>query len=119
MSDQNSRTRGLIPFQKGQSGNPGGRRPGLSLTRLVRNEMEKPSKENPAKTNGDIVAEKVVELAKQGNAVFTPLVWRYVDGDPKAAAELTLKELAEQLAERMGLDAKELLAQFERDLGAA
>ncbi len=109
----------LKRFPKGQTGNPGGRPKGLSLTALVRGELQKPSEEDQSKTNGQVVAEKVVDLAKEGHTTFTPLVWRYVDGDPKAAAELTLRELAEQLAERMGLNADELLTAFERDVGAA
>lgn len=109
----------LRPFQKGQAGNPGGMRKGLSLTRLVRDELQKPEKPGSKVTNAERVAQKIVELAKQGNPIFTPLVWRYTDGDPKQAADLTLRELIAQVAEKMGLDPDELLAAVERDLGAA
>lgn len=106
-------------FKPGQSGNPGGPRRGLSITRLVRDVLSEPSNEDATKTNAEIVARTVVELAKAGNTVMAPLVWRYVDGEPKDSREMTLRELATQLAERMGLNADELLAAFERDMGAA
>lgn len=119
MPEQSSRTRGLVPFKKGQSGNPGGRPVGLSLTRLVREELLKPTVEGSKVTKGEVVAARVVDLAQAGHPTFVPLVWKYVDGEPKAAADLTLRELVEQLAERMGLDPKALLAEFERDMKAS
>lgn len=106
----------LKPFPKGVSGNPGGGRKGLSITRLVREELLKPTVEGSKITKGEVVASKVVDLAQAGHPTFVPLVWKYVDGEPKAAADLSLRELVEQLAERMGLDPKALLAEFERDL---
>jgi hypothetical protein len=106
-------------FQPGQSGNPGGRRPGLSITRLVRDELQKPTCEGSTITNAEMVAAMVVNLAKAGHPVFTPLVWRYVDGDPKQASEAALRELAETLAPKLGLDPRELLAEFLADMGAA
>lgn len=104
-------------FKPGQSGNPTGRRPGLSLTRLVRDELQKD--DGTGKTKGEVVAEKVVEMAMAGNTVFAPLVWRYVDGDPKAASSEALRELAEKLAPKLGLNADDLLSEFLKDLGAA
>jgi hypothetical protein len=91
----------------------------LSLTRLVRDELQKPTVPGSTVTKAQMVAEKIVNMAQAGHTVFTPLVWRYVDGDPKQATELTLREMAEQLAEKLGLDAKELLAEFERTIGTA
>lgn len=119
MANPRGMPQNLKPFPKGVSGNPSGRPKGQSITALVRAELQKPAPEDKSKTNGQIVAERVVELAKEGNTTFTPLVWRYVDGDPKTSAELTLRELVEQLAERMGLDPAALLAEFERDLKAS
>jgi hypothetical protein len=109
-------------FKKGQSGNPTGRPKAMSITRLVREELLKPCEDDPAVTKGEKVAEVIVSLAGKGDKVLAPLVWRYMDGDPKTAAELTLRELVEQLAVRMGLDPAALLAEFERDrkaMGAA
>lgn len=88
----------------------------MSLTRLVRQEMQKPTVPGSGVTKGQVVAEKIVNLAQAGDKVLIPVVWRYMDGDPKAAADLTLRELVEQLADRMGLDARTLLADVEREI---
>lgn len=106
-------------FKPGQSGNPTGRRPGLSITRMVRNELEKPAVAGSPVTKGEMVAEKIVGLAQAGHPVFTPLVWRYVDGEPKDMTERALRELAEKLAPKLGLNPDTLVAEFLRDLGAA
>ena len=106
-------------FKKGVSGNPTGMRPGLSLTKLVRDELQKPANEGTTTTKAEMVAAMIVNLAQAGDRAMIPLVWRYVDGEPKQAHEMTLRELAEHLAEKMGLDAQELIRAFERDLGMA
>lgn len=109
----------ITRFPKGVSGNPGGKPKGLSITRLVREELQKPSAPTAKTTNADLVAKMVVSLAKAGHPVFTPLVWRYVDGDPKENAEKAIRELAAKLAPKLGLDADALADEFLRDIGAA
>ena len=106
-------------FKPGQSGNPGGRPAGLSITRLVRQKLQEPCVEGSAITNAEMVAEKVVNMAKAGHVVFTPLVWRYVDGEPKDHAEKAIRELAAKLAPKLGLDPDTLADEFLRDIGAA
>ncbi len=106
-------------FKPGQSGNPRGPGKAVSITRLVRAELMKPATEGSSVTKGDLVAAKIVSMAQDGDRVIAPLVWRYMDGDPKAAADMTLRELALQLAEKLGLDADALMATFERETGAA
>jgi hypothetical protein len=85
----------------------------------VRDELRKPAVEGSRVTNAEMIATMVVNLAKAGDRVMIPLVWRYIDGEPKQAAETALRELAEKLAPQLGLDPKELLASFLADLGAA
>ena len=119
MANPRGNPQNLRRFPKGQSGNPGGQRKGLSITRLVRDELQRQAPGKSGLTNADAIAREVVSLARGGNLAMIPLVWRYVDGDPKAAAELTLRELAERFAERFGLDADELYASFERDQQSA
>lgn len=109
----------LRPFKKGQSGNPTGMRPGLSLTRLVRDELQKPTVEGSKITKAQMVAERIVNLAQAGHVVFTPLVWKYVDGEPKDSAEKAIRELAAKIAPKLGLDPDALADEFLRDIGAA
>lgn len=106
-------------WKKGQSGNPGGARKGLSITRLVRDLLQQPAVDGSTATNADMVAAVIVNRAKAGDSIFTPLVWRYVDGDPKQAGEQALRELAEKIGPALGIDADELLTSFLADLGAA
>ncbi len=109
----------LRPFRTGQSGNPGGRPKGLSLTRLVREELQRPADDGSGRTKAEMVAEKIVSLAQAGDRAMIPLVWRYVDGEPRQAIDAAVEDLAEQIAAQMGLDAKELLEAFKRDVGTA
>jgi Family of unknown function (DUF5681) len=107
-------------FKPGQPPpNPGGRPKGVSITKLVRDQLLQPCDDDPKVTKGERLAETVMNMAAAGDKIFAPLVWRYMDGDPKAASDLTLRELAEQLAERLGLDPAELLGAFERDQQAS
>jgi cation diffusion facilitator CzcD-associated flavoprotein CzcO len=94
-------------------------RSGMSITRLVRDELGRPAEKGSPVTKAQKVAEMVVTLAQSGDLGAIKMVWAYTDGEPRAANEMTLRELAEHLAERLGLDAKELLSTFERELGAA
>lgn len=109
----------LRRLPKGVSGNPGGRPKGLSLTRLVREELQKPTAPGSAITKAHVIAERIVNLAQAGDRVFAPLVWRYVDGEPKQSAEQALREIAEKLAPQLGVTADDLVKSFLEDLGAA
>lgn len=119
MANPRGTPQNLRPFPKGVSGNPGGHARSLSITRLIREKLQEPAHEGTTITNADMVASMIVNLAKSGDRVMIPLVWRYVDGEPKAATEQSLRDLAEKLAPKLGLDADDLLREFLADLGAA
>lgn len=106
-------------FKPGQSGNPKGNPVSLSLTRIVRQKLQEPAVEGSTITNAEMVADRVINLAKAGDRVLLPLVWRYVDGEPKDTAEKAIRELAEKLAPKLGLDPATLADEFLRDLGVA
>jgi len=55
--------RNLRSFKKGQRGNPSGRPSGLSITALVRAELQKPSEDDPSVTKGQQVALQILALA--------------------------------------------------------
>ena len=114
MANPSGTRENLRPFPKGQSGNPGGRPRGLSITALVRTELQKPSAADPSVSNAEAVAGRVVELAVAGDRLFMPLVWRYVDGEPGDAPALSIDELAGRIAAELGIDKAQLLDECAR-----
>lgn len=119
MANPRGTPQNLRRLPKGVSGNPGGLRHGLSLTRLVRDELQKPANDQTTTTKAEMLAAMIVNLAQAGDRAMIPLVWRYVDGEPKDATERALREIAEKLAPKLGLDPDVMVAEFLRDLGAA
>ena len=119
MANPNGNPRNLRHFPKGRSGNPGGRPRGLSITRLVREELAKPSATDATVTNAQRVAARVVERAVAGDPVFVKLVWEYVDGKPSDAMRQTVEELIQHLAGELGIDADELRAEYSRLMAGA
>ncbi len=85
----------------------------------MREELQKATTAQEKTTKAEALAETIVRLALEGDRAMIPLVWRYVDGEPKDARSATLREIAEHIAEKTGQDAQALLAAFERDMGAA
>jgi len=77
-----SRTRGLKPFVKGQSGNPKGRPPKHEcLTSLLKEELEKiSSTDKEGRTWKELIVLATLKLAMQGNATALREVWDRVDG---------------------------------------
>ena len=119
MANSNGNPRNLRHFPKGTSGNPGGRPRGLSITRLVREELARPSPGDSAVSNAERVAARVVERAAAGDPVFVKLVWEYVDGRPADAMRQSADELIEHLAGELGIDADELRAEYDRLMAGA
>ncbi len=72
----------LKPFPPGQSGNPAGRPPGRSLSARLREIIEKDA--NPAKAGGkdigQVLMQKLVELAIKGNVKAIAMVLERMDG---------------------------------------
>jgi hypothetical protein len=70
-------------FQPGQSGNPGGRPKGVSLTTLI-HELLKEEVWNGKSLKGrkvaDLLAKKIVQRAVQGDYRFVELVINRIDG---------------------------------------
>src|SRR5215213_10488485 len=108
MANPTGTPRNLRTFQKGRSGNPGGRPRGLSITRFVREELLKPSAADATVTNAELVARTVVEHAVAGDPGVVKLVWEYVDGRPADAIRATVDETLEVIATELGVDPAEL-----------
>jgi len=72
----NPQYRGLIPYEKGQSGNPGGRPKGKSLVKLWRELLDEPGtllteKPDPTKmTVGQILALTALNHAAKGKSAY-------------------------------------------------
>lgn len=67
-------------FKPGQSGNPKGRTPGLSITALVREELEKVPKGEKVQAK-QLLVEKIVQMAvNHGDKAMIKLCWEYMDG---------------------------------------
>ena len=67
-------------FQPGQSGNPGGRPSGQSLTARIRKALDTPDESDPSKTVGDSIIEAMIREARGGDVqAFRTLIER-VDG---------------------------------------
>ena len=70
----------MVPFQKGQSGNPGGRPKGMSLVAQLKEELLKPASGSTTTTNKEMVAHKLVQMAIAGDVPAIRLCFEYIDG---------------------------------------
>jgi hypothetical protein len=77
-----------MPFVKGQSGNPNGRpKKGRTLTEEIEKVLR--GKGPDGRPNKALFAERVVQLAIEGNVAASNLVLSYIDGKPLQAIDLT------------------------------
>ncbi len=88
-----SRTRGLIKFEKGKSGNPKGRPTGsVSITLAIKRRLEEiyPGKDNKEKkTYLEMIVDSALDNAvKKGDQHAINKIWAYVDGQPKATIDI-------------------------------
>ena len=67
-------------FQLGESGNPGGRPRGTSLTAKIRRALEAPDESNPSRTMGDAIVEAMIHAARNGDVQVFKLLIERVDG---------------------------------------
>ena len=86
------------PFERGRSGNPGGRPGGASLTAVLRRMLDEPHIQGSPVTNREKIASMLVELAARGDlgAIREVLdrtegraVQRQEQGDPGAFLDLS------------------------------
>lgn len=76
-------------WKKGQSGNPGGRPKGESITATLRRLLEQ---EHNGKTIQEILAERVIREAISGKYSFAKELLDRVDGRPAQKVELAAQE---------------------------
>jgi hypothetical protein len=104
----------LRPFQKGQSGNPAGR-PKNVLTRALRTKLEEAESGEPgARTNAEVLADKLFDLALSGNVEALKICFDRLEGRPRQTVTLTLDQreeyerMVENLIESEAAEGREL-----------
>jgi hypothetical protein len=114
--EQSGRTRGLIPFQKGQSGNPSGRAKRKPVTEALLAELAKSHGRNGQTKLQAMVARlvKTVISGKGKEAVeAAKLIMTYTDGLPVQMVEIDVYDAARRLAEERGLDPDKVIGLFD------
>ncbi|GHT94202.1 hypothetical protein FACS1894141_0420 [Spirochaetia bacterium] len=77
-----------MPFEPGQSGNPGGRpKRDTSLTGILRKELNKKGADKVAKKTR--IVGKLIELAEAGDIPALKYLWDRVDGKARETMEIT------------------------------
>jgi hypothetical protein len=116
VAEQSDRTRGLIPFQPGQSGNPSGRPKKRPLTEALLCELAKPHGRQ-GRTKREAMMARLVSIAltaKPREAIDAfKLALAYTDGLPVQTIELDVLDVARREAEARGLDPDKVVSLFE------
>lgn len=116
MPDQSDRTRGLIPFQPGKSGNPAGRPKRKPITEAMLAELAKPHGRQ-GKTKLEAMVSNMVTFAISGRSkeaveVFK-IILSYTDGLPVQTVEVDVYDAARREAEARGLDPEKVVSILE------
>ena len=81
------------PWPKGVSGNPAGRKPGVSVTRLIREELEKAEKSTPDQTVAAAVARALIDAALGGDVKACAIILDRIDGKVPDRIEEVRREI--------------------------
>jgi hypothetical protein len=117
VSDQSDRTRGLIPFQPGQSGNPAGRQKRKPLTEALLAALAKPSRKRGCSTELEAAVKNLVRIMANGRGKDAVEAWKlamaYADGLPVQTVEIDVYDAARREAEARGLDPEKVVSLLE------
>jgi len=83
-----------MTFVKGESGNPAGRPVGttgsISITGMIRDELEKCPEGETKKTYADLIIKRILSKAiKDGDGRMIEKIWAYMDGLPSQSMDVT------------------------------
>src|SRR5690348_13280240 len=84
-------------FQRGRSGNPGGRPKRKPISDELRRLLQEKTS-GSAYTNAHMIAWDLVQRAQSGDVAAAKLVLEYVEGKPTQPVDLQIRETAQQLA---------------------
>jgi hypothetical protein len=116
VSEQSDRTRGLIPFKPGQSGNPSGRQKRKPITEALLAELAKPHGRKGTTKLQAMVANMVTFAisgrSKEAVDVFK-IILSYTDGLPVQTVEIDVYDAARREAEARGLDPEKVVSILE------
>ena len=116
MSDQSDRTRGLVPFKPGQSGNPTGRPKRRPVTEAILAELVK-THGRQGKTKLEMAVAALVRTMITGKPKdrieAAKLVMGYTDGLPVQTVEVDVYDAARREAESRGLDPEKVVSILE------
>ena len=76
-------------FKPGQSGNPGGRKPGVSITAMVRRELDKVEPKTQKKWGELVLRRILLKATNEGDTQMLKAIWAYIDGMPKQSTDIT------------------------------
>ena len=78
-------------FKPGQSGNPGGRPKGFSITAMVRSELDKVEPKTQKKWGELVIKRILLKATNEGDTQMLKAIWSYIDGMPKQSMDHTTK----------------------------
>lgn len=97
-----------MPWEPGQSGNPGGRKRTKVITDSLRSELEQPVRGKSGKTKRQALVDRLLLIALTGKRTEAlaamKLIFSYTDGLPTQQVEVDLYDVARELAVARNLD---------------
>lgn len=106
-----------MPWEPGQSGNPGGRRKTKPITDSLRAELEQPVRGKSGKTKRQAMVDRLLLIALTGKRTEAlaamKLILAYTDGLPVQQVEVDVYDVARELAQARGLDPERVVNLFE------
>jgi len=97
----------MAKFQKGQSGNPGGRPKGKSITALLEKYLKGKDGEIEGKTRKQALIEKLTEMGLDGNMIALKYIIDRIDGKPTEHVKAEVKQKTYEITPAPELEEKD------------
>jgi hypothetical protein len=107
-----------MPWEPGQSGNPGGRKRTKPISDSLRTELEQPVRGKSGKTKRQALVDRLLLIALTGKRTEAlaamKLIFSYTDGLPTQQVEVDVYDVARELAQARGLDPERVINLYEQ-----